>query len=244
VAESSHDQGDACGPLLAHDEFAAVIGRRGGKSKAMATLATYIAGLCDHRDALVPGERGVLLCVALDQRVAKIILDYAEASFERSPILKQLIANRTADALELTNGITLEVRPASFRKLRGPTYVAVIADELAFWYVDAAYANPDVEILNAVEPGLATRPADPGLQSTRAPRRVVGRIPPPLRSGWRPTHSRGSRYEPVAQSVFATARGRSRTGEGPCPRDGGVSRAVPHGRRAGDCCIAEFRPGL
>src|SRR5215467_12582606 len=137
-------------------ELAAVVGRRGGKSRAMATLATYIAALCDHSDALVPGEHGVLLCVALDQRVAKIVLDYAEASFERSPILKQLIASRTADALELTNGITLEVRPASFRKLRGPTYVAVIADELAFWYVDAAYANPDVEILNAVEPGLAT----------------------------------------------------------------------------------------
>ena len=97
-------------PLQRIDQFAAVIGRRGGKSKAIATLATYIAGLCDHRDALVPGERGVLLCVALDQRVAKIILDYAEACFERSPILKQLIANRTADALELTNGITLEVR--------------------------------------------------------------------------------------------------------------------------------------
>src|SRR5215470_14600822 len=143
-------------PLQRIDQFAAVIGRRGGKSRAMATLACYLAGLCEHTDALVPGERGVLLCVALDQRVAKIILDYAEASFERSPILKQLIASRTADALELTNGITLEVRPASFRKLRGPTYVAVIADELAFWYVDAAYANPDVEILNAVEPGLAT----------------------------------------------------------------------------------------
>ena len=107
-------------PLQRIDQFAAVIGRRGGKSKAIATVATYIAGLCDHRDALVPGERGVLLCVALDQRVAKIILDYAEACFERSPILKQLIANRTADALELTNGITLEVRQASFRKLRGP----------------------------------------------------------------------------------------------------------------------------
>src|SRR5207344_2640704 len=143
-------------PLRRIDQFAAVIGRRGGKSRAIATLATYIAGLCDHQDALVPGERGVLLCVALDQRVAKIILDYAEACFERSPILKQLIANRTADALELTNGISVEVRPASFRKLRGPTYIAVIADELAFWYVDTGYANPDVEILNAVEPGLAT----------------------------------------------------------------------------------------
>ena len=30
------------------------------------------------------------------------------------------------------------------------------AAALAFWCVDAAYASPDVEILNAVEPGLAT----------------------------------------------------------------------------------------
>jgi hypothetical protein len=143
-------------PLQRVHQLVAVIGRRGGKSRAMATLATYIAALCDHSDALAPGERGVLLCVALDQRVAKIILDYAQACFEGSPVLKQLIVNRTADAIELTNGVSIEVRPASFRKLRGPTYVAVIADEVAFWYVDSAYANPDVEILNAVEPGLAT----------------------------------------------------------------------------------------
>jgi hypothetical protein len=119
-------------PLQRVNEFVAVVGRRGGKSRAMAVLATYLAGLCDHSDALVPGERGVLLCVALDQRVAKIILDYAHACFEHSPILRQLIANRTADAIELTNGISLEVRPASFRRLRGPTYIAVIADELAY----------------------------------------------------------------------------------------------------------------
>ena len=46
-------------PLQRIDQFAAVIGRRGGKSRAIATVATYIAGLCDHQDALVPGERGV-----------------------------------------------------------------------------------------------------------------------------------------------------------------------------------------
>ena len=64
-------------PLQRVDELAAVVGRRGGKSRAMSVLAAYIAGLCDHSDALAPGERGVLLCIALDQRVAKIILDYA-----------------------------------------------------------------------------------------------------------------------------------------------------------------------
>ena len=138
------------------EELWAVIGRRGGKSRAMATLATYIAGLCDHRDKLAPGERGVLLCIAPDQRQASITLDYASAAFEATPILSQLIATRNADALELTNGISMEVRAASFRRLRGPTYIAVIADEAAFWYADEFSANADGEILNAVRPGLAT----------------------------------------------------------------------------------------
>lgn len=70
------------------EEFVAVIGRRGGKSRAMATLACYIAGLCDH--ALVHGERGIVLCIAPDQRQAMITLDYATAAFEASPILRQL----------------------------------------------------------------------------------------------------------------------------------------------------------
>ena len=116
------------------EEFVAVVGRRGGKSRANATLAAYIGGLCKHD--LVPGETGICLLIAPDQRQAAIVLDYCHAAFEQSPILKQLIANRTADTLELTNGITIEVRASSFRRLRGPTYVAAICDEAAFWYSD------------------------------------------------------------------------------------------------------------
>jgi hypothetical protein len=141
-------------PLQRVEEMASVVGRRGGKSRAKATLAAYIGGLCSHD--LAPGERGVLLCIAPDQRQASITLDYATAAFEASPILSQLIANRTADTLELTNGTTIEVRSASFRRLRGPTYIAVIADEAAFWFSDEYSANADTEILNAVRPGLAT----------------------------------------------------------------------------------------
>lgn len=141
-------------PLQRVEELDAVVGRRGGKSRAMATLAAYIAGLCTH--PLVRGEKGVLLCIAPDQKQASIVLDYATAAFEQSPILRQLIANRTSDALELTNGISVEVRAASFRRLRGPTYIAVIADEVAFWLGIETSANPDAEILNAVRPGLAT----------------------------------------------------------------------------------------
>jgi hypothetical protein len=119
----------------------------------MATLAAFIAGLCKH--PLAPGERGVLLCIAPDQRQASITLNYATAAFEASAIMSQLIANRTADTLELTNRISIEVRAASFRRLRGPTYIAVIADEAAFWHTDEFSSNADTEILNAVRPGLA-----------------------------------------------------------------------------------------
>ena len=144
-------------PLQRVDEFAAVVGRRGGKSRSMSTLACYLAGLCDHTDALVPGERGVMLCIAPNSKQAKITLDYAEATLKQSPILRQLIVNRTADTLELCNNICIEVRSATFRILRGPTYVGVIADEAAFWLVESSGSlNPDSEIIGAVRPGLAT----------------------------------------------------------------------------------------
>jgi hypothetical protein len=149
--------GRAREPLERVHELACIIGRRGGKSRAMATLACYIAGLCDHGDALVPGERGIVLSIAPNQKQAKISLDYAEAIFQHSLIMRQLIANRTADALELSNDISVEVRPASFRSLRGPTYVAAICDEAAFWLAEnSGSVNPDIEIINAVRPGLAT----------------------------------------------------------------------------------------
>jgi len=141
-------------PLQRVEELVCVVGRRGGKSRAMAVLACYVAGMCKHQ--LVKGERGVLLCIAPDQRQAAIVLGYAVAAFEQSPILKQLVANHNADTLELTNGISIEVRSASFRRLRGPTFIACIADEAAFWYSDEFSANTDTEILNAVRPGLAT----------------------------------------------------------------------------------------
>jgi hypothetical protein len=137
------------------DELWCAVGRRGGKSRAMSALAVYLAGLCDYKDKLVRGERGVVLLLAPDMRQAKVSLDYAEGVLQSTPLMKQLLAGRTADTLTLSNGIVLEVRSASFRRIRGMTCVAALADECAFWMSDDS-ANPDVEILNAVRPALAT----------------------------------------------------------------------------------------
>jgi hypothetical protein len=138
------------------EELWLIVGRRGGKTRAMSVLATYLAGCCDYKDVLVPGERGIVLCLAPDQDVAAIIIDHAAEMFAESPILRQMVRRTTADTIELTNKLSIEVRWANWRRLRGPTYCAVLADELAFWIDNETSSNPADEILAAIRPGLAT----------------------------------------------------------------------------------------
>lgn len=222
--------GRAQEPLERVEELEAVVGRRGGKSRAMATLATYIAGLCEH--PLAPGERGVLLCIAPDQRQASITLDYATAAFEGSPILSQLIANRNADALELKNGISIEVRSASFRRLRGPTYIAVIADEAAFWFSDEFSANADTEILGACRPGLAT---------TRGPL-IIASSPYARRGVLWETHRK--HYGPDGDPLILVAQGTSREFNPSLPQSV-VDRALERDRAAASAeYLAQFRTDI
>src|SRR5262245_18126524 len=55
------------------EELIGIVGRRCGKSRAVAVLASYLAALVDYRDVLVPGERGLLLCIAPDLKQAAVV---------------------------------------------------------------------------------------------------------------------------------------------------------------------------
>lgn len=136
--------------------FVGICGRRGGKSRAAAVLAVFIAALCDHNDKFVPGERPLVLCIAQNVRQAAIVFGYIVGILEAVPALAGMIQSKTADSLTLSNGVSVEVRPASFRGLRGITALAVLCDESCFWYSDDTSANADAEILAAVRPSLAT----------------------------------------------------------------------------------------
>ena len=142
-------------PLEPVEEFWAVIGRRGGKTRSTAVLAAYIAGCVDHRETLAPGERGVLPILAASTAQAGQAFNFVSGIFETAPNLKDLRENETADTISLASGVDITIRPASFRTIRGITAVAVIADELAFWRSEDS-ANPDTEILRALRPALAT----------------------------------------------------------------------------------------
>ena len=74
------------------DELWCCVGRRGGKSRAMSVLATYLAGLCDYSDKLARGEKGVVLLIAPDMKQAKVLLDYAKIRDAAEPFLSFLLS--------------------------------------------------------------------------------------------------------------------------------------------------------
>ena len=137
-------------------ELICVFGRRAGKSTAMVVFNIWNSALCDHSDMLAIGETGIALLISRDQRIARMLLDRTYEIMIASEPLRSMIINKTADTIELDNHCSIEVRPCSYRTLRGPTYISVVCDELAFWFTDANFANPDSEVLTAVKPGLLT----------------------------------------------------------------------------------------
>lgn len=143
-------------PLQAVEEFWGIAGRRSGKTRAAGVMGAYVGTLCDHSDNLAPGERGVIPILAASTGQAVRAFAHAKGILEHSSDLAEMIdGTPTADTIRLTTGVDIEVRPASYRTIRGVTAVAAIGDEVSFWSLDGS-ANPDAEILNALRPALAT----------------------------------------------------------------------------------------
>jgi hypothetical protein len=111
----------------------------------------------DWTPYLTSGERGVVMVIAADRRQAGVIFKYLKAFLAIGPLVG-MIVRETADTLDLNNGVTIEIQTASWRTIRGRTVLAALCDELAFWMQDDGGANPDVEIIAALKPAMATIP--------------------------------------------------------------------------------------
>lgn len=150
-----HHTGRTVAPTVPVNEVVLICGRRGGKSRILATIAVHLATIPDYSDRLAPGETPTVAVIAADKRQARTIFKYIRGLLVNVPLLAPLLEAETAESLTLTNGVMIEVQTASYRSVRGYTLVAALCDEVAFWR-DESSANPDEEILNALRPGLAT----------------------------------------------------------------------------------------
>jgi hypothetical protein len=90
-------------PTIPAREGWLVVGRRGGKSRIAALVAVFLACFRDHRAALAPGERAVVMVLAADREQAKVVLGYIAGLIDSVPMLARLVASRTAEAIHLSN---------------------------------------------------------------------------------------------------------------------------------------------
>jgi hypothetical protein len=72
-------------------------------------------------------------------------------------MLASLIDREAAEAIDLTNAVSIEIHVASYRTTRGYTLAAVLCDEIAFWRSDDS-AEPDYAILDALRPAREALP--------------------------------------------------------------------------------------
>ncbi|UYW25685.1 hypothetical protein OKC48_20790 [Methylorubrum extorquens] len=143
-------------PATPCKEVWGVVGRRGGKTRAFAVAAAYFAGLVDYEGSFAPGQRGRLPVMAAARDTAREAFNYLNGIFEEVPMLNALLDGEpTAEVIRLINRVDIQVMTANFRTTRGPTPVAAVCDEIAFWSIEGS-SNPDREILRALRPGLAT----------------------------------------------------------------------------------------
>ena len=134
-----------------------VVGRRGGKSFIAALIAVFLACFRDYRPYITHGEKAVVMILASDRRQSKVIFNYVRALLTNTPMLSKLIKKETAEGIELTNNVVIEIHTSNFRAVRGYTVVAAICDEIAFWRSEDS-ANPDKEIITALRPAMLTIP--------------------------------------------------------------------------------------
>ena len=150
--------GRAKPPGAPFTEAALIVGRRGGKSRILALVAVYLAVFRDYVPHLAPGEVATIAVLAANRPQARSIFRYISGILKAVPLFARMVVDENTEAITLANRVVIEIGTASFRTTRGYSFAAVLCDEIAFWRQDETSANPDVEILRALRPGMASIP--------------------------------------------------------------------------------------
>jgi hypothetical protein len=138
-------------------ELTCIVGRGGGKDSVASVIAAYVAITFDPKGRLRPGEKCTVMLLACDREQAGIVYGYIRGLFEHVPALAAMVNRVSNEAIELSNGVVIEVHTNSYRSVRGRSIICAIFDECAFWR-DENFASPDIEVHAAVSPGLARIP--------------------------------------------------------------------------------------
>ncbi len=134
-----------------HKRIFLVAGRRSGKSRISATIATHLALYGDWEKQLAPGEVAHIFTVSVDKAQSQVCLNYMKGLIEIAA--PDLIEKVTFDSIILKNRVTMDVRACNYKTGRGHACAAILCDEIGYWQ-DAEGANPAQEVVNSLLPTL------------------------------------------------------------------------------------------
>jgi hypothetical protein len=143
-----------------HDEAVAIFGRRSAKtSNFLSFIAVYEALLGGHMAFASAKQEVVTFVVAQKLDVAQaIIRDFIEPLVSSSPLLEKEISGQNTEGIRFKNKMRIAPAPPSVKAFRYYAIPVAIIDEAAFYYKDAESANPDYEVIRAIEPAQAQFP--------------------------------------------------------------------------------------
>jgi hypothetical protein len=134
-----------------------ICGRRSGKSFVLALIAIFFACFTNWKRHLQVGEIGTVMIISADKRSARTIWRYCLGLLNASAMLKKLIVGTTKDSITLSNNIVIEIFAASPSAPRSYTICCALLDEIAQMPTSDSVRS-DVQIINAIRPGMATLP--------------------------------------------------------------------------------------
>ncbi len=150
--------GRSTAPAAPFTEATFCVGRRGGKSRILALIAVFLSTFRDYRPHLAPGECATIVIMAANRAQARSIFRFVIGLLKAVPLIHPMIIEDNTEQITLSNRVIIEIATASFRTTRGYSFAAVLCDEVAFWRSDESSANPDIEIMRALRPGMASIP--------------------------------------------------------------------------------------
>ena len=95
LALHRHHTGRQEPPAAPFSEAALVCGRRGGKSRILALIATYLATFRDYAPHLAPGEVATIAIIAADRKQARAIFRYLVGMLQGGAVVRE--SDRGAD---------------------------------------------------------------------------------------------------------------------------------------------------
>jgi hypothetical protein len=136
-----------------YDVINGLIGRRAGKSDRIGGLAAaYEITLGGHTAFTDRPDQPIFwLYIAQDLDTAKLNLKFVTSWIKESPVLSKLIEFEGEGEVRFKHGIVLRAEPPKLKTGRGAAVCGMTLDELAFWYSNSKSANPDFEVIRALQ---------------------------------------------------------------------------------------------